>query len=455
MKTATTFLLSLASAAVWADATVTSATLSQNWPWSLEMTLKYTVTGVTSPVSAEIKFYNGDAEVAYDASALKGVRHRIEHDGEYIVKFDPAAAFGASATYFGALKASVDMAPMDEAMDEVVYKIIDLESPYSVTDVTRGALLDGIYGSVETDFSKIGEGYSTSLEDVIIWTGVTNNPAYKTTKLVMRRIPAGTTYIRPKYMGWGGVVQTRTITNEFYIGVFELTQSQYKKIRAVGTSIYASKSNYYNPKYVGDDMPVNRCSTYCLFEGNTKRTKPATGILHDFNSHLEAGYYLTLPGQEQWICAFRAGTATYYCDGLAGGAPDDPSSDSRLDVLGRYAGNGGLTVVDEETVTSNGVVRVGSFRPNAYGLYDMLGNVYEVMLDQYHSEVSAQTGTPADSTSRNTAVLGGCWAEAAAAWPFHITSIQLSDTYASRDPDGIFGYRLVLWRDPGASGDAE
>ena len=51
MKTATTFLLSLASVAVWADATVTSATLSQNWPWSLEMTLKYTVAGVTSPVS--------------------------------------------------------------------------------------------------------------------------------------------------------------------------------------------------------------------------------------------------------------------------------------------------------------------------------------------------------------------------------------------------------------------
>ena len=454
MKFSMTFFVSALCAVALADPAVTSASLSQDWPWSGEVTLKFTVAGVTSPVSVGVRFFNGEVEVAHQESALKGPRRIISGDGEYAVRFNPAEAFGASYTYFSALKASVTLSEPSELDREVVYKIIDLESPYAVTDVTRGELLDGVYGSVETDYGRIGEGYSTSLANVIIWTGVTNNPAYKTTKLVMRKIPAGT-FKRPKYMGWGGVVQTCTITNEFYIGVFELTQGQYKKIRAVGTSSYASKSNYYNPKYVGDDLPVNRCSTYCLFEGNTKRTKPATGILHNFNSHLEAGYYLTLPGQEQWICAFRAGTATYYCDGQAGGAPGDPSSDPRLDVLGRYAGNGGLTVVDAENVTSNGVVKVGSFRPNAYGLYDMLGNVYEVMLDSYHTEVSAQTGTPADSTSRNTAVLGGCWAEPAEAWPFPITSKQLSDTYASRDPNGFFGYRLVLWKDPGSGGDVE
>jgi formylglycine-generating enzyme required for sulfatase activity len=256
-------------------------------------------------------------------------------------------------------------------------------------------------------------------------------------------------------MGWGGVVQTCTITNEFYIGVFELTQGQYKKIRAVGSTSYASKSDHYNPKFVGDELPVNRCSTHCIFDGITKTAKPTAGMLYNLNQRLGVGHYLTLPGQEQWICAFRAGTATYYCDGLAGGPPDDPSSDPRLDVLGRYAGNGGLTVVDEENVTSNGVVKVGSFRPNAYGLYDMLGNVYEVMIDQYHTQTSDQTGTPADSGSQNTAVLGGCWAETAAAWPFLITSKQLPYACATRDPEGRFGYRLVLWIDPGSGGDSE
>ena len=454
MKTATTFLLSLASAAVWADATVTSATLSQNWPWSLEMTLKYTVAGVTSPVSAEIKFYNGETEVAYDASALKGVRCLIERDGEYTVKFDPAAAFGDSATYFGALKASVDVVAADEKMKEVVYKIIDLDSPYSVTDVTRGALLDGIYGSVETDFSKIGEGYATSLEDVVIWTGVTNKLEYKTSKLVVRRIPAGS-FICPKYMEWGGVDKTIQITNEFYIGVFELTQGQYKKIRAVASTSYASKSDHYNPKFVGDALPVNRCSTHCLFDGLTKKTKPTAGMLRNLNAQLGAGHYLTLPGQAQWLYAFRAGTETYYYDGLPGGDPDDPLSDPRLDALGRYAGNGGIVDNGDGTMTTNGVVAVGSYRPNAYGLYDMLGNVYEVTLDVHVYQVATPTGTPADSDSQNTGVYGGCWASKSKAWEFEVKSKQLPYSYASRDPDGMYGYRLVLWIDPGADGDAE
>ena len=130
-------------------------------------------------------------------------------------------------------------------------------------------------------------------------------------------------------------------------------------------------------------------------------------------------------------------------------------ADPRLDVLGRYAGNGGLTVVDEETVTSNGVVSVGSFRPNAYGLYDMLGNVYEVTLDTHTTEVATPTGTPADSSSQNTGVYGGCWASKSKAWEFGVKSKQLPYKYATRDPDGMYGYRLVLWIDPGASGDAE
>ncbi len=454
MKSSMTFLFSAFCAVALADPAVTSASLSQDWPWSGEVTLKFTVAGVTSPVSVGVRFFNGEVEVAHQESALKGPRRIISGDGEYAIRFNPVAAFGASYTYFSALKASVTLSEPSELDREVVYKIIDLESPYAVTDVTRGELLDGVYGSVETDYGRIGEGYSTSLANVIIWTGVTNNPAYKTTKLVMRKIPAGT-FKRPKYMGWGGVVQTCTITNEFYIGVFELTQGQYKKIRAVGSTSYASKSDHYNPKFVGDELPVNRCSTHCFFDGLTKTAKPTAGMLYNLNQRLGVGHYLTLPGQEQWICAFRAGTATYYCDGLSGGDPDDPSSDPRLDVLGRYAGNGGLTVVDEENVTSNGVVKVGSFRPNAYGLYDMLGNVYEVMIDQYHTQTSDQTGTPADSGSQNTAVLGGCWAETAAAWPFLITSKQLPYTCATRDPEGRFGYRLVLWIDPGSGGDSE
>ena len=48
------------------------------------------------------------------------------------------------------------------------------------------------YGAFETDYTVFGPGFSTTLENVLIWTGVTNDVKYATTHLVLRKIPAGT-----------------------------------------------------------------------------------------------------------------------------------------------------------------------------------------------------------------------------------------------------------------------
>ena len=268
----------------------------------------------------------------------------------------------------------------DSPYNEVLYKIFDLENP-SVTDVTRGDLLSGRYGSVETDYSRIGEGYSSPLSNVLIWTGVTNYPGAKTTKLVMRKIPAG----EFKYYPSGAVTTytyTYRVTEPFYIGVFELTQRQYSFFAYTIAGGFDPIPEYN----LGDDKPLTNFSPLRIFYADSRdvwdASRAALKNLKELFANAGAGtYYFDLPSQAMWFRAMRAGSTSYYYDGIEG-TPDDFSNNSRMSVLGRFAGNGGIVDNGDGTKTTNGVVAVGSYRPNAFGLYDMIGNVRETVRDQ-------------------------------------------------------------------------
>ena len=137
------------------------------------------------------------------------------------------------------------------------------------------------------------------------------------------------------------------ISRDFYLGIHEVTQAEYRAVTG------KSPSNFK-----GDDLPVEKVSweeanEFCRLL--TERERTAGG--------LPSGMVYRLPTEAEWEYAARAGTTTKYCFG------DDESG---LGEYAWYGGNSGSTTHP-----------VGQKRPNAWGLYDMHGNVWEWCQDWY------------------------------------------------------------------------
>ena len=199
---------------------------------------------------------------------------------------------------------------------------------------------------------------------------------YKTTKLVLRRIESG----RYKMNGSYDI----TISQPFYMGVFEVTQKQYQLVTG-------SNPAYYK----GDARPVEQVSWNTIRGDSSTHNWPSVTTV-DANSFMgkirtKTGLTFDLPTEAQWEYACRAGTTSKYNNG--------GNTYADLATLGCYYGNGG---------SGYRHANVGSYLPNAWGLYDMHGNVYEWCLDWYGS-LSSSTDPKGPTSGPKRVDRGGCW----------------------------------------------
>lgn len=185
-----------------------------------------------------------------------------------------------------------------------------------------------------------------------------NVDEYKTTKLVLRRIEPGSFILGQNQKDESHRV---TLTKPFYCGIFEVTQKQYELVKG------------YNPsKFKGDKRPVESVR-YNMLRGNIEGTKwpGAPGVDADsFIGKIRARTKLNfdLLTEAQWEYACRAGTTSPFNNG--GYSMADLKKVGRI-LWNCHDGKGGYS---EHTT-------VGSYAPNAWGLYDMHGNVSEMCLD--------------------------------------------------------------------------
>ena len=363
MKKACVFMFAAVAAATLNAATINQVIVRQQWPWSIKIKVEYSLSGVDAshPVDIAVSTFNGDDPLPSTnlRAAIEGNLYGItEEFGEFYI--DPVIAYGTEK--IGMTKFKVKLAVSDSSANigETLYKIFDLTNG-GCTDVTRRDLLNGKYGAVETDFGRIGDGFNTTLSDVIIWTGVTNYPGVKTTKLVMRKIPA-------KNVTWSmGACDTDiaygkttsgqrhdvTLTKDYFMGVFPVTQRQ-----------YVLMTGFDNPSYFknlaeSDSRPVETRKYNTVVTAVLPKIQAATSVSE-----------FTLPSEAQWEFACRAGATNELNSGKT------------------------LTAAHAQEVAwcsdnaNNETHPVGLLAPNAFGLYDMHGNVGEGCLDWFSSSES-------------------------------------------------------------------
>lgn len=140
-----------------------------------------------------------------------------------------------------------------------------------------------------------------------------------------------------------------TISEDFYIGKYEVTQAQFKAVMDKNPS-----------RFIGDNNPVENVSWSDIMEF-LNRLNNMTG------STRPAGYRFDLPTEEQWEYACRAGTTTAYNNGR--NITDKLGDCPNLDEIAWYISNSGGKTHS-----------VGQKKPNAWGIYDMLGNVKELCI---------------------------------------------------------------------------
>ena len=392
----------LASASLHA-AVIQQVIVRQQWPWSTDVKVEYKLVEVTSPVDISVKAFDGETELPLPASAVTGDRYGISKSGIGQLVIDPVAAFGNAKIAIADFRVELEVTDSAANIGEVIYKVFSLtNSSEAVVNITRADLLNGKYGSYVTDFSSLGAGFSSSATDVLIWTGVTNNPAYKDTHLVMRKIPAkNDTFTMGSPSGEVGreyhsvdsgtetQVQVR-FTNNYYMAVFELTQAQYRRIANASPSNYTGDDADYHPVEKISHNTL-RGSTSSVGPSGEKINWPTNSYMHEVYSDsvmakLRAkcsnAYDFDLPTSAQWEYACRAKTTTAFNNG------------KNLESISRYSSANLSSVAwfgdTESGLTGNTTHIVGLKAPNAWGLYDMHGNVNEFCLGGYVADVNPE-----------------------------------------------------------------
>ena len=375
------FLFSCLALFAAETARVTNLTVTPRTPWNGLVDITYSLECSTPGAAMAVSFqgYNRDWNESIPMTTLTGDGAGgvlLPAGGPYHIVWNSANDWpeGHSSEF------------TVTATAEVEEQTVDFTSDYLVVNLNTGAVTT-----------------STMAPDL-------SDDTCRTSELWLRRIPKGTFIMgspEGEVGGYSYLKETQhqvTLTEDFYIGVFEITQKQYSLIQGSNPS-----------SYQGDDRPVENVS-YNTIRG-TKSSGgagwPTYGHAVDSGSFLgklraKTGQTFDLPTEAQWEYACRAGTTTALNTGKN---LTSMGKDSAMDEAGRYQYN----QKDCKGGYFSYYTRVGSYLPNAWGLYDMHGNVYEWCLDWYQEDLgsSAVTDPVGASSGSDRVVRGGGWDEEA------------------------------------------
>ena len=342
---------------VCAAPAITGVTAQQRYPWNGKVDISYTVSGGIAAMAKQdaivtnLKVTATDriANQTYTASALSG--DTVFTDGPHSIVWDMEAdglTFKSSNVIFSV---SCETTP-------ATYCVIDLSGGDNASSYPVTYLAAPPSGGLNVD-------------------------TYKTTKLVLKRIEAGSYRM-------GGSVNV-TLTKPFFIGIFEVTQKQYELVTGDNPSPNGT---------LGDTYPVERVSYNAIRGSSDGALWPSSSAVDSdsFMGRLRArtGLDFDLPTEAQWEYACRAGTTTTYNYG------DEPNGNRMY-----YSSTGSNNYGSRRVGRTNWYGQT-TF-PNPWGLYEMHGNVWEWCLDWHASSLSGGTDPKGSSSGSERVKRGGSW----------------------------------------------
>lgn len=369
-----------------ATPTITDVAAQQRYPWNGKVDISYTVTGDIAEeakqkallTSLKVTAQDKVADKTYTATQLSG---------------DMALTAGTHKFVW-----DMNAEGLTFKSDDVVFNVSCETTPaiYCVIDLSAGA-----------EASSYPVTYLAEPPD-----GGFNVDEYKTTKLVLRRIEAGT-FI--KGSNQANESNRVTLTESLFCGVFEVTQKQYELV----TGTNPCSSTAYGK---GDACPVHYVN-YDMIRGSSDGTKWPSSSAVDSSSFMgklrvRTGLDFDLPTDAQWEYACRAGTTTIYS----------------------YGNSADGSYMWYSVNSSSRMHEVGTKLPNQWGLYDMHGNTWEWCLDWYGDKLIVGTDPKGFSSGSERILRGGA---------------SVGDAYSSRSDFRIkrepstqshimgFGFRLV------------
>lgn len=341
-------------AVVSAAVTITIDKIQQRWPWNNKVDITYTISDSDGDLDGRVgkvvltSVIEGITYIAYDGAP------NVDADvGTHTVTWEnpPAGVKREDCK----MLASYYSVPVREGND---YMIVDLSSG----EVT--------YEGVFTADDKLG-----SLSGQELSNARYNVRKYKTTHLVLRKVPKG------EYKTGDGGTKTWTTDKDYYIGVFPWTDYQYWYVFDFPTAGVAGRDSIKERPSLGYNRDI-RGTTDPTVTPPQQCVQNRWMIIEWLNGKTHMNF--DLPTEIMHEIATRAGTTTTYFWGT------DASLASQYAVFGVPAGQD-----------------VGTKLPNAWGLYDMVGNNWQWCLDVLNGTRETDDAfTPATGTHANRVVRG-------------------------------------------------
>ena len=339
-------LVALTAIGIQAAATVENVVVRQQWPWNNKLHIDFVLSdpdGGTHDLNVVVR--NGDAVVGIAANSLSGDLEAVAPGARRIV-WDPTGVPGSV--------------------------LADLTATVSVADDPGKFMILDISGGV--DVASIPISFASQPPA----GGWAADSANYTTKLVLRRIPAGAYTVgspasEASRTERHEVLRQVSIGKDYYLALFPTTNKQYERIAGARPS--GSNSSDYAPVYKVSLAMLRGANAHLVpADGGSWPKSNYDSFFSNLNERVSlggdlAGYQFDVPSGAQWEIACRAGTTNTWYNGLDYDT-SLPDFAVRLGEIARYSSNRTTSL---QTVTSR--------QPNPWGFYDFIGNTREWVRD--------------------------------------------------------------------------